>query len=1063
MNDTLTYHDALTVLGATESRLVTLLDTAATAGLAAWAAAAWATGKDTGAAVSLFELKNDIVSYGHSVMRKVAERHSGLSRFDRSQRLAAAHAVLVISSYFEALGEADLPVPIERMAFTGEEQVALTVGSGVPDGYLNMLELLLREPLPLPEVHRHYEDVRQAVLDCYARLSSRVVDFISGLAVWDELDEARRNRMKIMIGHVPTRALELYDAAYRNLAVDNREFGVWAGLTELHALGAGLARVATLLTEMTERGRGDRPLAHLLMSYRAALDEPIFSAVQAPDGVILPSLGEAYLNPDCKIAEVTPGDTPAAGEWWDEQAAVPDIEEFLAGYLTSPRAARSPLVVLGEPGSGKSKLTEVLAARLPERDFLPVRVELRDVAAESMIQEQIEQAIYRGPGERVGWHDLLEASGGALPVVLLDGFDELVQAAAVTRYDYLEQVRDFQRRQAQIGHPVAVIVTSRTVVADHARFPPGSLALQLRPFTEPQVRRWLEVWARRNASLLAGRGLRPLPAETALIHSELAGQPLLLTMLAIFDATDNALQRASTHLSRAELYEGLFTDFALREVSKSPRSRSLPDATQRELAERELQRLAVVALAMFARGRQAATEAELDLDLPILFPEDSDQRTGDTPVLSPAHRATGRFFFIHKSEARPHEDRVRSYEFLHATFGEFLVARLAVSALRELAAVRAVLRRGLTAGGPLDDGFLYAVLSFSCLAGRGPVIDFLRELLMREQAGDRAEYQAILSELIAGSLYPHPNRSFGDYEPVRHPIPRRLAAYSVNLVLMLVLIAGTVDGSQLFGSMAAAEMWREYGFLWRGMFNTTDWMGIVDTIRVKVHRENGPVDVRLTVNDGSPVSPLDSIIVTSRVHGLTPFDVMITSDESASFDVKVPAISIAGRMCRDAAFSPSWHANTFLLQAVPFIKAVGGEVRWQEGDEIHVLPGYSFAKLDYTRDSPPEQRAELYRNCIDVMAAYPELREQLLLRLRDDAPRFSFETVIDLIQKPTPVPPSESYIAIVNDLWQRLGSKAEKQALIELVNDWYSSWPEDVRTSLGRQLISALALAAFQP
>jgi hypothetical protein len=32
--------------------------------------------------------------------------------------------------------------------------------------------------------------------------------------------------------------------------------------------------------------------------------------------------------------------------------------------------------------------------------------------------------------------------------VLLDGFDELVQAAAVNRYDYLEQVRDFQHRCA---------------------------------------------------------------------------------------------------------------------------------------------------------------------------------------------------------------------------------------------------------------------------------------------------------------------------------------------------------------------------------------------------------------------------------------------------------------------------------------------------------------------------------------------------------------------------------------------------------------------------------------
>jgi hypothetical protein len=679
---------------------------------------------------------------------------------------------------------------------------------------------------------------------------------------------------------------------------------------------------------------------------------------------------------------------------------------------------------------------------------------LRDVAAESMIQEQIEQAIYRGPGERVSWHDLLEASGGALPVVLLDGFDELVQAAAVNRYDYLEQVRDFQHRQAQIGHPVVVIVTSRTVVADQARFPASSLALQLQPFTEPQVRQWLEIWGRRNSSLLAGRDLRPLPAETALSHRELAGQPLLLTMLAIFDATDNALQRTAAHISRAELYEGLFTDFALREVGKSPRGRSLPGSQQRDLAKRELQRLAVVALSMFARGRQAATEAELNLDLRVLFPENADHPTDAAAALSPAQRATGRFFFIHKSEARPHEDRVRSYEFLHSTFGEFLVARLAVSALRELAAVRAVLRGGVTAGGPLDDGFLYAVLSFSCLAGRAPVIDFLRELLEREHADDRAQYMEILPELLAGSLYPHPNRSFQEYEPIRHSIPRRLAAYSVNLVLMLVLIAGTVDGSRLFARMAVADRWREYGYLWRGMLGTSDWMGILDTMRVKIHRVNGPVDVRLTIEDGSPVSPLDSIIVTSRLQGLTQFDVMVTSDESVSFDVQVPAISIAGRVCRDAALVPSWHASTLLLQAVPFIRAVGGEVRWEEG----TLPGYSLARLDYARDSSVDERAELYGSCVDFMAKYPELQEQLLLRLREDAARFSVEMVVDLLRRFTTFPPTKPYIAVLNDLWKRLDGRAEKRAVVELVGDC-SKWPDDLRQTLDRQLVIEVAIS----
>lgn len=178
-------------------------------------------------------------------------------------------------------------------------------------------------------------------------------------------------------------------------------------------------------------------------------------------------------------------------------------------YLTSPRAVRAPLVVLGEPGSGKSKLAEILAARLAGDDFLPVLVGLRDLAAESMVLEQIEQAIYQRPGERVSWHELLEAAEGALPVVLLDGFDEQIQATSVNRYDYLEQVRDFQKQQAQIGCPVAVIVTSRTVVADQARFPTRSLAMQLQPFTEEQVRRWLEIWDRCNADVLAERDLRP--------------------------------------------------------------------------------------------------------------------------------------------------------------------------------------------------------------------------------------------------------------------------------------------------------------------------------------------------------------------------------------------------------------------------------------------------------------------------------------------------------------------------------------------------------------------------
>jgi hypothetical protein len=1041
VTDSLTYYRALQVLDTPKSRLVTLLDAVAGAGLTVWAAAALATGRDAAAPLGVLEVKNEVVRYGQDIVRKVSERRSGLSRFDRSQRLAAAHAVLVIASYFEALEQADLPVPVDRLTLSGAEQAALAAGKEIPESYVGMLELLLREPLPMPEPHLPYPDVRRKLADCYAQLSDRLLGFVSGLALWDELDGQARQQMKETLNDLPTAALERYDEGYRNMAADNREFEVWAGLTEAHALGNSLERMSSLLTAMAAHHPGQRPRALLRRSYQAALNEPIVGSGEAPEGVALPSLNEAYVNPVCRVAEIWPGDTPAEEDWWEARDILTDVEAFLAGYLTSPRAVTTPLVVLGEPGSGKSKFTEVLAARLPEEDFLPVLVELRDVAAESMVQQQIEQAIYRGPGERVYWHDLVEAAGTALPVVLLDGFDELVQAAAVSRYDYLEQVRDFQLRQAHVGRPVAVIVTSRTVVADQARFPAGTVVLQLQPFDEDQVRYWLRIWDRYNAGALALRGLRPLPAEVALAHGELARQPLLLLMLAIFDAADNGLQRTGTTIGQAELYERLLIQFALREIEKSAQNRSLPTARQRELADRELQRLAVVALAMFARGRQAASDAELNHDLPLLFPENGPSG-GPDASLTPAQRAVGRFFFVHKSEARSHDERARSYEFLHATFAEFFVARLALSALRDLATRREVIRRGMTATGRLDDGFLYAALSFAPLAARAPIVGFLREMLNRLPEPEREQCREMLAELIAGSLVGHPSRSFQEYEPVRHTLPRRLASYSANLVTMLVLLAGEVSIREFSGGAEAAKNWAQYGYLWRSAFTSAEWDGLIDAIRARVSRMDGVIDIKLIIEDGSPVSPTDSIVVTETSSGLTNFDVHLAPSKPTWYAIDILPSTTTGRVFRHIAFYPDWHMSIFLMQAIPAIRALGGEPRLQLGEDTLILPGYLLAKLDYSQNVPAEEKLELYKFCLTNVGS-PAMLEELLLRLNRDVSDLPPHEILGLLRRLESPPASAVYITLLNNLWWKFGSDAYREPVVALASDLRKRYPDD--------------------
>ena len=760
MSDALTYHAAVQMLPRAKNHLVALSNAATAAGLTARAAGGSSTGDGataTGAPMSIPVMKDEVIGFARQTLQAVPDWHADVSRFVRSERLTAVHAVIVVSSFFEALADG-FPAPDELLMASTLDQAVPAQESKLPDGYVEMVRFLLSEPLPLPESHRPYADVCGRLTDSYTKLSDRIVKWMSDLAVWDEFDAERKVAVREAVGSLPSRALDRYVSRYRSLATGNKEFAVWAGMTEILASSVGLTGLPSHLADMAIRRPGQRSRSPLALSYQAALAEPVIGSGQAPNGVVLPPLEEAYVDPVCRVADVEHGDRPSEAEWWERREQLLDIDAFLAGYLTSLRATKAPLVVLGEPGSGKSKLVEVLAARLPEQDFLPVLVQLRDVAAESMVQEQIEQGIIQGPGRHFSWHDALESADGALPVVLLDGLDELIQATAVNRYDYLEQVRDFQRRQASIGRPVAVVVTSRTVVADQVRFPSSSLALQLQPFTDNQVRLWLGMWERHNSSGLAARGLRSLPADVALAHRELTEQPLLLLLVAIFDAADNSLQHLDSRLGQAELYERLITEFASREVAKTARNRALPATRQRLLAQREVHRLAIVALAMFARGQQSASEAELNQDLPVLF-ADEDEVAGDSDLaLTPAQRATGRFFFIHKSEARMRDERVRSYEFLHATFGEFLVARLAVSALRDIAAYREVTRRAATAAGQLDDGFLYAALSFSCLVSRTPIISFMEELLQQLPEHEREACREILSGLIAGSLVQRPNR-----------------------------------------------------------------------------------------------------------------------------------------------------------------------------------------------------------------------------------------------------------------------------------------------------------------
>ena len=149
---------------------------------------------------------------------------------------------------------------------------------------------------------------------------------------------------------------------------------------------------AQILQKLTT-SRSRRRLTELENLYQAILDKPILDASEAPNGVVLPSVRDAYLDLGGLLRFTDENATPSSEAWWHEATRYDNLQPLLASLLTQRECLLRPIVLLGHPGAGKSQLTRMLAARLPLGNFLPLRVELRSVPADAPIHTQIDEGI----------------------------------------------------------------------------------------------------------------------------------------------------------------------------------------------------------------------------------------------------------------------------------------------------------------------------------------------------------------------------------------------------------------------------------------------------------------------------------------------------------------------------------------------------------------------------------------------------------------------------------------------------------------------------------------------
>jgi hypothetical protein len=276
-----------------------------------------------------------------------------VSRLGRSERLAAAHAVIVLTAYFESLREASLPFDVKELKLSKAEQVAVATGGAAGTASLRTLaDALLRTDVPMPAPQRPYELTLETLSGFYEHLSDEVCRFVTGLVLWDRLIDTGRQRFRDTVCRdVPVRAVARYEELFRRLATDFPEVALWANLVdhqatraEIRRVNIGLAGVETVLAAISAGRVPDERRLALARAYQAALHRPILSSGDVPEGLRIPLLAEVYVNPDFRTAQVQTTERLAEERWWDEHPVRDDLEGFLLGYLTAPQATEAPLV-----------------------------------------------------------------------------------------------------------------------------------------------------------------------------------------------------------------------------------------------------------------------------------------------------------------------------------------------------------------------------------------------------------------------------------------------------------------------------------------------------------------------------------------------------------------------------------------------------------------------------------------------------------------------------------------------------------------------------------------------
>ena len=648
-----------------------------------------------------------IVEAGKNQIKKLFQSPQPADFYSRYERAQAAQVMLVFSAFFDSM-EIYLPDESREIALSGKEKIVITEKS-IAD-YKEWLKEhssepaspeareILEYPLDLPTPLESAGEYKDRLCRFYKMLTAQLLVFFEKLAVSDELSEFQKDRFFSIIDALPEAAAENYKKQYFELKAESEDFRVWAD-TQEHSgiekiIDVGFERIAKLIKEYEEHNQsnGARTLEKYRKLYQGLISETIVKTGEAEFNadddydLIFPVKRDIFIPQKFKALRYKSDMLLEAKETWDGKDQ-DQIGRFLSDSLHHSVTGSLPLLILGGPGAGKTLLCQMLAAQIFAQEYHVIIIHLRDTDAGQSVVQQINEQIERDFSNKCVWDDISDPSMSKPILLIFDGYDELLQASGRTYADYVTNIARFQKKQRDFfGVQVKCIITSRTTLIDKAYIPEGSVIMKLSDFDEGRIDRWSEIWNQTNHLYFEKYQIDEFSVRSKSKVYDLAKQPLLLFMLALYDSSGNALKKEED-LSYAQLYDRLIRDFIAREQRKQPEFSSCSEKRRHEIIDKEMLKVSIAALGMYNRRILYIRGEDLEKDLDYLMHSaGGNQRQEESyEALKRSEKLLGSFFFIHHSVSREGNKKnalnKSAYEFLHNTFGEFLTADYIVSEL----------------------------------------------------------------------------------------------------------------------------------------------------------------------------------------------------------------------------------------------------------------------------------------------------------------------------------------------------------------------------------------------